>query len=121
MSDGSELNGSLGAIFGAITGMLYGVFLLFILAWLAQWYEPSIVAWSGGVFALVGWFRGAIIVDAFLALIHFLWGLLIGVSDRVDSRIELDMGLGERLTNIAFVGFLTGVSIWCAWRWGRIF
>ena len=115
----TSLDGWFGAGFGALTGMLYGVLLWFVLAWLAQWYLPSVVAWSAGIFALAGWFRGAIIVDAFLAFAHFVWGLLIGVSDRVDSRIELDMGLGERFTNIAVVGFLTGFAIWCAWRWGR--
>lgn len=109
------------SFFAAITGGLYGVLLWLVAFYFTHSYHPSIIAWSVGVFGVLGIFFGNLILEALLALLHFLWGALMGFSVfsfhewLVETWALFDEHTSKHLKAFVLVGFGTGLVIGFWW------
>ena len=109
------------SFFSAITGALYGVLLWLVAFYFTHSYHPSIIAWSVGVFGVLGIFFGNFILEALLALLHFLWGAIMGFSVfsihgwLAETWAFFDENTSKHLKAFVLVGFGTGLVIGFWW------
>ena len=109
----SVLDRCLSGAFGALTGGCYGLVLAWIVSFFGSSFPFRLVTISTVVFSVIGLAWGRIVEDAFVALAHFIWGLLRpgwGVFDVSES--EDSSGL---LSACVLLGTGTGV-VMLVWR-----
>ena len=103
-------------ILGGFCGLIYGFVIAALIALVTKQFTGSVVVWSAGVFALVGFVYGNIIIEAFLGLLHFFVGLANGAAR--NDRFEPEQKSGAHLRAFALVGFFTGLILLAArFRW----
>ena len=104
------------AFFGAVTGAIYGLVLAGLsAAFFTGEFSPSIVKWTTLLFGIVGVFSGNVIAEAFLGLLHFLWGLFNGMMDEADCGAERVKEPFMRALTI--VGIVTGLALLLTYGW----
>jgi hypothetical protein len=95
------------AILGGLTGAIYGLLVaILIAAVVTNNFSPTIVGWSAVSFAVIGIFYGNVVGEAFIALLHFLWGLINGLAENADFACERDTK--NYLRTFALIGLGTG-------------
>ncbi|HOY69813.1 MAG TPA: hypothetical protein PL131_00925 [Methylotenera sp.] len=109
--------------FGGITGGLYGFILWLIAFYITESYHSSIITWSIAVFSVLGMMFGNFILEAFLAFLHFIWGMVRGLSTYIPGyyrRHDLppiyEDDMLSHLKAFALVGFGTGIVLLLWWR-----
>lgn len=95
--------------FGAVIGLIYGALMAVATFFTSEIWAPQIVSWSTGVFAVLGFISGGFVGEAFLLLIHLLWGLLSGYAMRQPNDDEV-VNKGY-LGAILLIGFGTGLAL----------
>lgn len=95
------------SFFGALIGLVYGGVIAVAATFAVGAWHPQIVAWSVGVFAVLGFVSGDFVGEAFLLLLHFVWGLLSGFAYREPGEDEA--GKKGYLSAVLFIGFATGL------------
>jgi hypothetical protein len=111
------------SIAAAITGGLYGVILWGVAYYFTHSYHPSLIVLSISIFWVLGLFFGNFILEAFLALLHFFWGMLCGMDvfrifePSTGSTTGVDKDSPKHLKAFVLVGFATGLIIynWHVW------
>ncbi len=95
--------------FGALIGLIYGALIAVATFFTSEIWTPQLISWFTGVFAVLGFISGGFVGEAFLLLIHLLWGLLSGFAMRQpsDDEVESKGYLGA----ILLVGFGTGLAL----------
>lgn len=102
------------AFFGGLTGAAYGVLISLVLYFAAKTWYPDTIGWSAAVFGCLGFFFGNLIGEAFLALVHFVWGLIQGLS--WEARPIEDGSAKGYLRAFMFIGFGTGLVLLISWH-----
>lgn len=100
--------------FGALIGVVYGALIAIAATYAGADWHPQIVAWSAGVFGVLGFVSGSLVGEAFLVLLHFVWGLLSGFAYRQPAEDEA--GKQGYLSAVLFVGFGTGLVLVMSFR-----
>lgn len=96
---------------GAVAGAAWGLLIAFAVFALSREWHPGIIGSTSGVFALIGLFFGNLAFEAFLALIHFLWGVLNGLAQWESSgRVHTEDSQGH-LRGFMLLGVGTGVAL----------
>lgn len=96
---------------GAVAGAAWGLLIAFAVFAFSREWHPGIVGSSSGVFALIGLFFGNLAFEAFLSLIHFLWGVLNGLALWESSgRIHSEDSRGH-LRGFMLLGVGTGFAL----------
>lgn len=112
------------AIIGGVTGGLYGVILWLLAFYFTESYHLNIIIWSVGIFGVLGMLFGNFIIEAFLAFLHFMWGLLLalshfsaygGASAYHEKPPLYEADASKNLKAFALLGFGTGLVISCWW------
>lgn len=109
------------SFFAAITGGLYGIFLWSVAFYFTHAYHPSIITLSIATFWVLGIFFGNFILEALLALLHFLWGALCGFSVfsihgwLAETWALFDKDISKHLQAFVLVGFGTGLVVGFWW------
>lgn len=99
------------AVVGALTGAAYGLLIAIAIFLVKEAWHAPIVGWSAGVFAILGFFFGNVVIEALLALIHFVWGLLNGYASASEWERPRDDGTTGYLRSVMLLGFGTGVVL----------
>jgi len=102
------------AAFGALTGAGYGCLIALGVYLVTETGHPDLIAWSAGVFAVLGFFFGNFILEALLSLIHCLWGLACALTEQA-RPIEERTATGH-LRSFMLLGFGTGLVL-VLWGW----
>lgn len=97
------------SFFGGLTGAAYGALITLAIYIATEQGHPNIISWSAGVFACLGFFFGNFIAEAFLALIHFLWGLFCALTEQ--ARPIEDNSAQGHLRSFLLLGFGTGLML----------
>lgn len=96
---------------GAAAGAAWGLLIAFAVFAISREWHPGIVGSTSGVFALVGLFFGNLAIEAFLALLHFLWGVLNGLALWESSgRVHTEDSQGHQ-RGFMLLGVGTGVAL----------
>ena len=99
--------------FGALIGVVYGALMALATVFAVGVWHPQIVSWSVGVFAVLGFISGGFVGEAFLLLLHFVWGLLSGFAFRQIDHDEAPQA--GYLGAVLFIGFGTGLVLALSW------
>lgn len=103
------------SFFGGITGAAYGVILWVLAFYFTSSSHPSLIVWSAFVFASLGIFFGNFIVEAFLAILHFLSGLFSAFGEYwPSSKYETTENY---LHSFYLLGIGTGLVLLIWWYW----
>ncbi len=102
-------------LLGGFTGAAYGLVLSLTIGFFTGGWHPNIIGWSAAVFAFLGYFYGNLIGEAILALMHFSWGLINGLSD--NWRPIEEPNSDGYLRIFLLVGFGTGLALMFWWLW----
>jgi len=94
---------------GALAGVIYGFLLALAVALFSNEFSGHIVALAALSFALIGFFEGNVIFDAFLALLHFFVGLANGFAENLEYEPEREAE--PRWRAVAMVGCVTGMIL----------
>lgn len=96
---------------GALAGAAWGLLIAFAVFAISGDWHPGIVGGSSGVFAFIGLFFGNLAFEAFLSLIHFLWGVLNGLAFwEASGRIHTQDSQGH-LRGFMLLGVGTGFAL----------
>ena len=100
------------ALLAGVTGAGYGVILWVAAFFITEQSHSNIIGWSAAVFACFGFFYGNFAMEAFLALLHLIWGFLNGVTENEQAIRE--SGAQSHLRAFLLVGFCIGIvlAIW---------
>lgn len=105
-------------LFGGATGAAYGIVLALLMVVFLDQFHPAIIGWSALVFAVLGFFYGNFVAEAFLALAHLTWGFLNGFADNWTPPD--DAPPQGHLRAFFLVGLGTGIALglwWIGRRW----
>lgn len=98
-------------VVGALAGAAWGLLIAFAVFAISSDWHPGIVGGASVVFALIGLFFGNLAFEAFLALIHFLWGVLNGLAFlELHGRTHTEDSQGH-LRGFMLLGVGTGVAL----------
>ena len=100
-----------GGFFGGITGAAYGVILWVIAFYVTKASHPAIIVWSAVVFGVIAIFFENFILEAFLGLVYFFWGLFSGFA----GNDALEQDPDNHLRAFFWVGFGTSIVIILWW------
>jgi len=105
-------------VFGFLTGGVYGLILAVIASYfLGMPFNESLIGWSAIVFAVIGFIRGNVVLEAFLALLHFFWGYVNGTYKPIVGHGNLEKTEpADYFKIIMWVGFATGLVVYLARR-----
>lgn len=104
------------AVVGAIAGAVWGLLMALAIFLFTEHWHAGLIGWSAGVFALIGFLFANFAFEALLALIHFLWGVLIGMATEGYLSHPGRYGEGGYLRSVLLLGFGTGIVL-SIWRW----
>ena len=105
------------AVVGAFAGSFWGLLMASAIFLLTEVWHPDLVGWSAAVFGVIGFLFSNFAFEAVLALIHFLWGILVGFASAETFSGPDRYGEKGYLRSVLLLGFGTGIvlSIWLYW------
>ena len=100
-------------LLGFVTGAVYGLAILLLGSYFFDYhFDLSIIFWSAIVFAVVGVLKGNIIFEAFLIMLHFIWGFINGDPKPFQGYDNLKSTEPEDYFRIVmWIGFATALAI----------
>jgi hypothetical protein len=101
-------------LLGFVTGAIYGLAILLLGSYFFKYhFDFSLILWAAIVFSVVGVFKGNIIFEAFLIMLHFIWGFINGDPRPFQGYDNLRKTEPEDyLRVIMWIGFATALAIY---------
>ena len=97
------------ALLGLATGAFYGLMLAGIIYAFTGRFPSAAVSWSAYGFAALGGVYGNVVGEAFIGTLHFIWGLMQGVTFTAPAGEDLDKP--KHLHALMLLGLMTGLII----------
>lgn len=105
-------------IVGFFTGGIYGLIVALTVSYFFKSnFDTNIIVWSAIVFSVVGVFKGNVVFELLLIMLHFFWGYVNGSYRPIVGHGNLERTEPEGyLSKIMWIGFATGLVIYLSKR-----
>jgi hypothetical protein len=96
--------------FGLFTGACYGLVLAAIIALIGTSFPIRVIAIASVVFGAFGFIFGSLVEEAFIGLLHFVWGLVVGWFGTPEVLDAED--LNDHFRGFLLLGFGIGIVLY---------